>query len=264
MNRERLRVEVEDWLMVLAWGAGKLLVPTLANWWEPYEAWEHRQRFRYQARRLEQYGWAQRVKENGQPWLQLTEQGRLTALGGRDPVPQWDRPWDGRWRMFVFDLPVGQTAVRQRLLRWLRQQRFGYLQDSVWIRPDPVDEMAEALRPFQDDVESFTFLEALPVGGQAPQALVRGAWNFDQINERYAAYLQFVKRRPKMPLRGRAARPVVLAWGQQERRLWEQAFPLDPLLPRLLWPAGYLGERAWRERNQTLAALVQQMISLAT
>src|SRR6266513_1066496 len=39
----------------------------------------------------------------------LTAQGRLHALGGRDPQEQWARPWDGRWRLVLFDVPTGQN-----------------------------------------------------------------------------------------------------------------------------------------------------------
>ena len=33
----------------------------------------------------------------------------MHALGGRDPQEQWARPWDGRWRLVLFDVPTGQN-----------------------------------------------------------------------------------------------------------------------------------------------------------
>jgi DNA-binding transcriptional regulator PaaX len=38
----------------------------------------------------------------------------------------------------LFDVPTGQNAQRERLRRCLRDKGFGYLQNSVWISPDPL------------------------------------------------------------------------------------------------------------------------------
>src|SRR5207249_9957063 len=58
----------------------------------------------------------------------LTWQGRLHALGGRDPQARWSREWDGRWRLILFDVPTAQNSHRTRLRRYLRDKCFGYLQ----------------------------------------------------------------------------------------------------------------------------------------
>jgi hypothetical protein len=69
----------------------------------------------------------------------------LHVLGGRDPEAQWARPWDGQWRLVLFDVPTGQNAQRERLRRYLRDKGFGYLQNSVWISPDPLTAEREVL-----------------------------------------------------------------------------------------------------------------------
>ena len=61
----------------------------------------------------------------------VTAQGRLHVLGGRDPETQWARPWDGQWRLVLFDVPTGQNSQRERLRRYLRDKGFGYVQNSV-------------------------------------------------------------------------------------------------------------------------------------
>src|SRR5205823_12666002 len=75
----------------------------------------------------------------------LTAQGRLHVLGGRDPEERWARPWDGQWRLVIFDVPMGQNAQRERLRRYLRDKDFGYLQNSVWITADPLEEEVHIL-----------------------------------------------------------------------------------------------------------------------
>ncbi len=248
---------------MLAWTAETMLFPTWRNLDESYEGWLYRTGRRPQLDRLQKRGLVTRVEEDGRQWWRLTQLGRLRALGGRDPVAQWNRAWDGKWRLFIFDLPVNQTAARQRLLRWLRLHGFGYLQDSVWIHPDPVDEIAEAMGGFREDVEAFTLMEARHVGGSHPLALVRGAWKFEQIDQAYRQHLKFLETVPRRR-RGRLPeRAVVSSWLQQEREWWQRAFTFDPLLPRQLWWAGYLGEKAWRARETALRSVVRSMAELS-
>ena len=159
----------------------------------------------------------------------------------------------------IFDLPAKQKKVRQRLIFWLRQNRFGYLQDSVWIRPDPVKDVTEVVRDFRDNAESFTMLQSRCVPGFSDPALVRAAWPFGKIREGYEEYLQFTAT---ACLRLKAGQPHprdLFRLLRDERLCWRAAFQADPLLPRVLWPDDYNGEKAWRTRRQLLRALVAQL-----
>ena len=62
----------------------------------------------------------------------ITETGKRRSAG-LDPAEAWNRPWDGHWRVFCYDLP--ETRRRERLLLWrmLRAERLGLLQRSLWI-----------------------------------------------------------------------------------------------------------------------------------
>jgi phenylacetic acid degradation operon negative regulatory protein len=244
-----MREQAEEWLAVLLWGAGKLMVPTWQNVFEPYEGWEYRTRFRHQLRSLERRQLLQREKRAGKLVYRLTQKGRLAALGGRDPMERWRRGWDGRWRMIMFDLPVGAKAVRLRLLRWFRQNGFGYLQDSVWITPDPVHDLTDSLSGFHGDVEALTVMEARCISGSAPDAFVNGAWQFPEINGRYQRYIEFITAR-------NAEGKKNASWLGRERWLWKDAVTMDPLLPRELWPRNYLGEDALRKRKTILQEVV--------
>ena len=97
----------------------------------------------------------------------LTAQGRLHVLGGRDPEERWARRWDGQWRLVLFDVPTGQNAQRERLRRYLRDKGFGYLQNSAWITPDPLEEERHILGGGKINVESLLLLEARPRGRAA-------------------------------------------------------------------------------------------------
>lgn len=253
-----LKVQAEDWLMVLLWGAEKLMTPTLRSLFEPFEAWEYRHRFRRQFRQLEQRQMVKRERRAGQIIYRLTERGRLVALGGRDPNAHWQRPWDGQWRMILFDLPVGCQAVRVQLLRWLRQNGFGYLQNSVWIHPHPLTKLSAALREFRDDVESLTVMESHCCAGYSNAAIVQGAWDFPEINRRYQAYLSIATTDLRRLCARQPAASALATWLHRERTAWKHALSLDPLLPSELLPSDYLGRRAWQARQVAFATFVKQ------
>ncbi len=249
----------EDLLMMLLWGTEKLMFPTMRNLFESLDAWEHRHRLDSRVRRLEQRQLLKRERRAGEIVWRLTARGRLAALGGRDPEAHWRRAWDGQWRMMIFDLPVSRQKTRVALLRWLRANGFGYLQNSVWIHPDPVAELTEALKDFREDVESLTLMEAHCCAGYFDAAIVRGAWDLPEINRRYAAYLPVATTEFRR-LSGRRPRDGALGhWLRRERLAWEHAVSIDPLLPRVLLPSDYQGQRAWQARQSAFSALATRL-----
>jgi phenylacetic acid degradation operon negative regulatory protein len=195
--------------------------------------------------------------------VRLTEKGRLRALGGRDPEICWSRPWDGKWRMVLFDIPEKDKRLRDKLRRHLHAQHFGYLQNSVWVSPDPLDFERQIFKGSDINAESLLTLDAMPGTGEKNSDIVQGAWDFDEINTCYAEHLEILNERPaqdswasdkgKSPL-GR--------WIKAEREAWQAAVSIDPLLPRPLCPPGYLGEKAWKLRGKTLETIARKLAKM--
>ena len=129
--------------------------------------------------------------------VRLTEAGRLAALGGRDPVARWRRPWDRRWRVVLFDLPRDSVALRSKLHRLLRARHFGFLQGSVWVSPDPIDDWPDALADAAPDPDGFIVIEGRPATGESDAAIVSGAWDFAEINRRYDRHLDHLRLPPR-------------------------------------------------------------------
>jgi DNA-binding transcriptional regulator PaaX len=136
------------------------------------------------------------------------------------------------------------------LRRYLRAKCFGYLQNSVWITPDPLDQERKIIGGGRIDVESLVLLEARPCAGESDAQIVTGAWDFERINRRYATYLKVLKDHPKAALRNESGAKALLRWVTAERQAWLDAVTNDPLLPARLLPAGYLGQQAWWHRVQ--------------
>jgi phenylacetic acid degradation operon negative regulatory protein len=248
-----VKPKTEEFLYFLLYSAEQLTRPSFRNLDESFEGWAYRNGFLDQIAALERQRFIERKSGNPEARVyRLTTRGRLHALNGRDPEARWSRPWDGRWRLVIFDLPTTQNTERSRLRRYLRDKGFGYLQNSVWITPDPLDEQAKTLRGAKVDVESLILLEASPCAGESDAEIVAGAWDFDVINQRYARYLKILKEKPIGKLTNKERAVTMRHWADAERAAWRDAVNSDPLLPERLLPPGYLGRRAWQRRIEVL------------
>jgi DNA-binding transcriptional regulator PaaX len=148
--------------------------------------------------------------------------------------------------MVVFDLPEKKCGLRNELRKQLRSARFGGLQRSVWISPDPVQVIGKQLRKSASTCGVMTFFEGVTCCGESTSEMVAAAWNFTKIQSDYEDYLAHLKQMPGDS--GVDSRDKLLEWGCQEKKLWSVCLEEDPLLPRELWPAGYTGEKAWKKR----------------
>jgi phenylacetic acid degradation operon negative regulatory protein len=248
-----LQPKTEEFLYFLLWSADQLLRPTFRNLNDSYENWAYHNGLFRQIALLEKQRFIERKSGTLDARVyRLTAQGRLHALGGRDPTVQWSRTWDGRWRLVLFDLPATQNSQRVRLRRYLRDRGFGYLQNSVWITPDPFDVEAQVFRGARIDVESLIVMEARPCAGESDAEIVAGAWDFDRINRLYEQHLKILMTKPTDKLQDKLHARTFRQWAKAERAAWREAINSDPLLPERLLPRGYLGRRAWERRIKVL------------
>jgi phenylacetic acid degradation operon negative regulatory protein len=242
-----------EFLNLLLWSCDKLARPSFRNLTSSYEGWAYSKGLLRQLSRLQEQQLLERDATAPDDRLyRLTTQGRLRVVGGRDPETQWARPWDGQWRIVIFDVPTEKNAQRERLRRYLRDKGFGYLQKSVWISPDPLLQEREILGGGKINVESLILLDARPCAGESDAEIVAGAWDFERINHRYARHLKVLKERPEAALRNAAAAADLLRWAEAEREAWLDAVTKDPLLPNRILPPDYLGKQAWRTRVKVL------------
>ena len=181
--------------------------------------------------------------------LRLTAQGRRRLLGVRDPNEEWNRHWDGIWRIVAFDIPETSSALRARLRRRLREHRFGWLQNSVWISPDPVDDFRQTVGETGFNPECLAIFEAHAAGGEGPAALVNGAWDFPQLASDYGHYREVLRLRPSRTL-GTAR--AWFRWLESEHRAWRRIVRRDPFLPAGLLPRDYPGRTVWAIRLQAM------------
>jgi len=247
-----MKAKSELILYHLFWVADMMIAPSSSRIGESFEEWAYRGGFLRQIQELERRGMIEAGPQGKgvKKVHRLTQKGVLRALGGVDPVERWQRPWDGTWRMAAFDLPEEKRALRNTLRKELRSARFGCLQGSVWITPDPVEGLLDGLmKKSGEQSRTLFFFSGRPCDGSSDADLVKAAWNFDAIHKAYEAYRDHLKT---LPRNGKQLRERLLDWGNAERDLWARCMALDPMLPRTLWPKKYAGEKAWNERLHTL------------
>ena len=119
--------KVDELLCSTLWFMEHCVHPTFFTLNESYEAWLRRHGFSEQINYAQKQGFLERKTSGNQPQRRLTQRGRLHALGGRDPVAEWERKWDGKWRWVVFDLPEKQSSARRNLRRRWRSDKLSHL-----------------------------------------------------------------------------------------------------------------------------------------
>lgn len=248
----------EDWLGFLLYTLDVIITPTPRKILQTFESWDYEHRLRPQLRRLERARLLQRQGRGPAATCTLTAAGRLAAQGGVNPVERWRRAWDGRWRLLLFDFPARKTELRLRVWRWLRRERFGYLQNSVWLSPDPVNTDHVPLALHKLTAESFVVLESRPVPPDSDAGLVQAAWDFALVNRRYQSALDLATAGLKLAESPGLKAGPFRAWLASEREAWHAAVESDPLLPESLLPPGYLGREAWTQRQAAFAALARR------
>lgn len=188
--------------------------------------------------------------------LRLTDAGRRIVSGGVSPGERWARPWDGLWRMVLFDIEEVDRPVRTRLRNVLAAARLGYLQGSVWISPDSLVDLRAAIRSITPNPEALLFFEGRPFAGESDGALVQGAWSFRRLREAYEHCLGLLRNPP--PKTAPAARWK--AWLGEERQAWVDASSRDPFLPDVLLPVDYLGKEVHAFRKMRLREAFPHLI----
>ena len=251
-----MKPQTQELLYVLMWTCEALTRPTWRQVGESFEGWAYRKGFLRQIQRLEQARLLEgRPGPDGDRLYRLTQSGMSQAVGHENPETLWKRKWDGRWRMVVFDVPQIKAGVRAKLRRNLRARGFGFLQNSVWITPDPLTNERETLVAGAVNVESLILLEARPCAGESDAEIVAGAWDFIRINRLYAEHAAVMAARPREPIDDEAAAKAMRRWLRDEREAWFRAVEADPLLPESLHPPGYLGFQSWRKRLREMAGM---------
>jgi len=118
------------------------------------------------------------IKREGKRTVFLTLKGVREILKYKMKNKHLEKPWDGRWRIIVFDIEEATRKDRDYLRGQLKWIGFQELQKSVWIFPYEIrDELKEFIKlckfEFQGDVR-FILADSIE-----PDLLIRKKFNLD-------------------------------------------------------------------------------------
>lgn len=187
------------------------------------------------------------IKQRGldTPMLRISDDGAGLLDPYFHPDRWWRRKWNGIWYLLVFDIPEADRSYRNVLRQFLKKQRMGCFQKSVWIgshdiRPQYADlETAAAINSFA------CLFEARTVLGMPTEKVVRASWDFESLYvvqnrfcEVYSDNLKVLQEQDSPGLE------TLMQLAAEEIDAFRSAFVLDPLLPDQLLPSDYKGKEA--------------------
>jgi len=138
-------------------------------------------------------GWMEIVPHEAYLIPQITEEGgqRLDSIF---PVHQKERPWDQKFYLINYDIPVGKNSKRDALRNFLKD-KLGcvMLQSSVWLTPNnPVKALNEFIekKKLDERVVVSVLLDEWAFGGREVSAVLNEIYGLEKVNERYREFVE--------------------------------------------------------------------------
>jgi DNA-binding transcriptional regulator PaaX len=120
--------------------------------------------------------------------LQLTRQVETT-------LTLIKKPWDGKWRLVIFDIPEKERRIRSLIRSKLRELGLAPIQRSVWISPLPLDSF---LTNIDDQLKNsfWFFIFQGRIRHEDPKKLVKELWPVQEWQEKAERLIRKLKRNP--------------------------------------------------------------------
>ena len=197
--------------------------------------------------RLAKDGWLQSRQVGRRSYYSLTDEGRERfALATHRIYGEPVEDWDGKWCLLLLSGLDTQTKdVVRKECGWLG---FGPLSANVLAHPTPdIADLDVTVRRL-GVAETLVVMRGQTIRGDgAMRQLARNSWNLDDIDQRYAEFVQ--RYRPvykalsgKIKLDDKSAFLIRTLLIQEYRKVLLR----DPLLPTDLLPAGWHGAAAYQ------------------
>lgn len=197
--------------------------------------------------RLAKDGWLQSRQVGRRSYYSLTDEGRERfALATHRIYGEPVEEWDGKWCLLLLSGLDTQTKdVVRKECGWLG---FGPLSANVLAHPTPdIADLDVTVRRL-GVAETLVVMRGQTIRGDgAMRQLARNSWNLDDIDQRYAEFVQ--RYRPvykalsgKTKLDDKAAFLIRTLLIQEYRKVLLR----DPWLPTELLPAGWHGAMAYQ------------------
>lgn len=171
------------------------------------------------------------IDKKGNACFRLTSSGQ-TSFERLYPLHRLSRrPWDGKWRIAIFDIEEKEKRTRNALRFKLISLGFGKIQESVYITPlDVLPDIKEFLKE-NELLGKVLVFEAKKLLGFSSKTIAGYVWKLNRLNEKYKDLIEESKGLQLSDEIGR-------------QKIKEKLFELirqDPMLPKELLPDDWQG-----------------------
>jgi phenylacetic acid degradation operon negative regulatory protein len=213
--------------------------------------------------RLRKEGWLEARREGRETSYSLTDASWRMLDEGRDRIfRRAEGPWDGQWRMVIYQVPETDRALREQLRRRLAWLGFGPLSPSVWVSPHDRTRQVRDEFATREPVRLDIF-RSRSEGAQADRDIAGRAWDLPALDRDYRDLLSRYEPRLEVYRAGKLDDRAALA--ERMRLIYDyRHFPFrDPDLPPGLLPEGWSGRRAhevFLEAHELLRAPAERAV----
>ncbi len=192
-----------------------------------------------------------------QGWLAFRKEGRynlltMTAAGLQRVDEAANRiyrlrlgQWDGQWLLLTYTIPEEFRAARDQLRTDLEWWGFGTLGNGTWISPHSLGPTLTTRLESPELAPYVDYFQARYHGPASDRELVRKGWNLQEMNARYARFLEYF--RPEY-YEAQATLPPAQACFIARSRLvheYRKFLFVDPGLPEELLGEDWRGSEAF-------------------
>lgn len=198
---------------------------------------------------MENRGWLKSTLKKGERFITLTSVGQRFIEQTLAQAKQ-DSPWDGAWRVVLFDIPENRRSLRSRLRLLLKEMGFGQFQASVWASPRASWNTIEQFAIRHNLEKRIYFLQVTDWHGIEER--IHAMWDFSQIKK---SYLKFISE--GLAILNKPSSSTTRLFAKKLIFFYAITHSLDPLLPSKLLPQHWPYENA-RALYKKLRPLAQQ------
>lgn len=177
-------------------------------------------------------GEVEKIIKNGQAYFSLTLKGFKTCSGHYlRTYFGFKKPWDGKWRMIIFDIPEKRREVRGKLRQLLFKLGFGRLANSIYI--SPLDNLVATLAELKRLIGRENHLFSFEVRGLVDNKnLARTAFKLEELAQRYETWIKKAQRTSE-------EFDILISY-------YDAILKSDPALPEELLPANWPLLKSWK------------------
>lgn len=216
------------------------------------DGWYKRSSFGPTVSRLLSVGDIEKIEKKGKMYYRLTSKGSQRIKEDIPISKLARRPWNGRWRIVIFDIKEEKKFIREALRDKLLSLGFGKWQRSVYITPHDIEQEINKYLISKKLFPSCVCFVAQRSDLGDDKALAERVWRLDELNDEYHEFIndcqELVEKIEDKKIKDKEVRDLWLVYKSLTSK--------DPHLPKELLPKEWLAEEARKKFAEACRKLI--------